>query len=343
MITVKDIANKLGVSPSTVTRALANSSRISLKTKKLVQRTAAEMGYVPNAAAKTMRGEENSLIGLLIPDIENNFYAQIAKAFSEVCNSHDFQLTLAVSDDNPNIEERHIRQLVAARCAGIAIVPTATLTQQSVSLLASRNTAQLIRRNSALNTDWYGINDTDALRSATNCLLDLNHRRIGLICGEPALDSGNDRYQGYASALQARNIPLDPTLIMRGPPRTRFAQAATNRLRALSHPPSAIVAAGAGLSEGMLNAVATWSKDDQHAFSLIGYSDSSAFSWWGGSGLTAIALPIHQIAADLCGKLIQLARDKTSRLAESEDYLYDSHLILRGSVRPYKDISGSLP
>ncbi|MEE4379120.1 MAG: LacI family DNA-binding transcriptional regulator [Candidatus Competibacteraceae bacterium] len=343
MITVKDIANKLGVSPSTVTRALANSSRISPKTKQLVHRTAAEMGYVPNAAAKTMRGKESSLIGLLIPDIENNFYAQIAKAFSEVCNSHDFQLTLAVSDDNPAIEERHIRQLVAARCAGIAIVPTATLTQHSVALLSSRNTAQLIRRNSALNTDWYGIDDVAALRSATNCLLDLNHQRIGLVCGEPALNSGSARYQGYLSALQERNVPIDPALIMRGPPRTHFAQAATNRLRMLSHPPSAIIAAGAGLSEGMLNAVATWSKDDQNAFSLIGYSDSSAFSWWGGSGLTAIALPIHQIAADLCNKLIQLAQDKESKFAQPEDTLYGSHLILRGSVRPYKDISGSVP
>ncbi|MEQ8654643.1 MAG: LacI family DNA-binding transcriptional regulator [Kiloniellales bacterium] len=333
MVTVKDIANKLGVSPSTITRALADSTRISTRTKTLVRRTAAEMGYVADTAARTMRSRESTLIGLLIPDIENSFYAQIAKAFSDVCNAKGFQLTLAVSDDDASIEERHVRALVSARCAGIAIVPTASLSTQSAALLSSRNAAQLIRRNSALNLDWFGINDVEALRSATDRLLDLGHRRIGLLCGEAQLNSARDRYQGYRAALCERAAPFDPALVMRGPPRASFAQRAANKLKSAATPPSAIIAAGAGLSEGMLNAAASWSTAEQEAISLVGYCDCSAFRWWGESGLTAIDLPVRQIAGDLCSALIQRAQAKSEEPRRLEDHLYGSRLVLRGSLR----------
>ncbi len=334
MVTIKDIANKLGVSPSTVTRALADSERISARTKKLVRRTAAEMGYIADTAAKTMRSRESTLIGLLIPDIENSFYAQIAKAFSDVCNEYGFQLVLAVSDDDPGIEERHVRALVSAHCAGIAIVPTATLSDQSASLLSSRSAAQLIRRNSSLSMDWYGVNDVDALRNATDRLLDLGHRRIGFVCGEDQLNSARDRHQGYSAALRERDVPLDPSLVMRGPPRAAFSQMAVTELKSSARPPSAIIAAGAGLSEGMLNAAATWSNADHSAFSLVGYCDCNAFRWWGESGLTAIDLPVRQIACDLCRALIRRAQAKGHELYRPESHLYESQLILRGSVRP---------
>ncbi|WP_426415485.1 LacI family DNA-binding transcriptional regulator [Aestuariirhabdus sp. LZHN29] len=332
MVTIKDLATKLGVSPSTITRALADNPRISAKTKRLVREAAAEMGYVADSAAKTMRNKFSPLIGLLIPDIENSFYARIAKAFSDVCNSHGFQLTLAVSDDNSAIEERHIHQLVAARCAGIAIVPTATLSQQSISLLSARNAAQLIRRNSEINTDWYGINDVMALQNATRALLELGHQRIGFICGTSELVSGRDRLHGYSTALHEAGIELAPELVMKGPPRAFFGQQSTHRLANLNNPPTAIIAAGAGLSEGMLSSVSAWRNADQQKISLIGYSDCNAFRWWGNTGLTAIDLPIRQIATDLCTTLIDRARSEGPFLRE--DYLYDSQLILRGSVHP---------
>lgn len=334
MVTIKNIASKLGVSPSTVTRALADSERISARTRKLVQRTAAEMGYVADTAARTMRSRESRLIGLLIPDIENSFYAQIAKAFSDVCNAQGFQLILAVSDDDPSIEERHVRALVSAHAAGIAIVPTASLSGQTASLLSSRTTAQLIRRNDALSTDWYGVDDVDALRNATNRLLDFGHRRIGLLCGEDQLNSARDRHQGYVSALCERGAPYDPSLVMRGPPRAAFSQMAVNRLRSSARPPSAIIAAGAGLSEGMLNAAATWNNADHEALSLVGYCDCNAFRWWGEAGLTAIDLPVRQIARDLCTALIGRARAKGDEPGQPQNHLYQSQLVLRGSVRP---------
>ncbi len=333
MITIKDISSHLGVSPSTVTRALADSPRISAKTRQLVRETAANMGYVPNTAAKTMRNQSSRLIGLLIPDIENSFYARIAKAFSEVCNHQDFQLMLAVSDDNADVEERLVRQLVSARCEGIAIVPSANLTAMSAKLLSAYNCAQLIRQHVDLQLDWFGVNDEEALRNAVNHLIDLKHQRIGLICGDEDLNSARDRYRGYCVAHQQNGLQIDEDLVIRGAPRVKFAQQAIHRFKSMQYPPTAIISAGAGITEGMLNGISEWSADRMQAVSLIGYSDTNFCKWWGGSGLTTIDLPVHQIAADLCLMLIQRARGGKD-MDKPSDYVYNSELILRGSVHP---------
>jgi len=334
MVTIKDIARALSVSPSTVTRALADSPRISPRTRRRVKLKAEELGYVANSAAKLMRGQNSSLVGLLIPDIENSFYAQVAKNVSDVCNRSGFQLMLAVTEDNPVYEERHIRELVSARCAGIVIVPTAEPSEQSTSLLAGKNLAQLIRKNDALNANWYGIDDSRAMHSATRYLLDLRHQRIGFICGEEQLISANERYQGYVNALQERGIAIDETIIKRGPPNSRFAEKSAHQLLSLGNPPSAIISAGAGLSEGMLNAAASWSNDQRDEISLIGYSENNAFRWWNGSGLTTIDLPIKQITSELCTALLESV-NSSAPAADIKDYhLYQSHLLLRGSTKP---------
>ena len=95
-----------------------------------------------------------------------------------------------------------------------------------------------------------------------------------------------------------------------------------------------MLAAGAGLSEGMLNALAHEGAGSDNSLSLIGYSDSNAFRWWGNAGLSVVDLPISEIAGDLCLKLIQRATSREPADQATQSLLYDSRLILRGSVHP---------
>ena len=85
----------------------------------------------------------------------------------------------------------------------------------------------------------------------------------------------------------------------------------------------------------MLNAVASWKPEQRRSISLIGYSDANAFRWWGESGLTVVDLPIGDIATDLCLGLIQRARSDCPAEETADVHLYDSRLILRGSVHPH--------
>ena len=125
MVTIKDIAQRLGIAPSTVGRALAGNPRISRDTSERVRAAADRLGYVAHSPAQVMRGATSTLLGLAIPDIQNDFYSTVAKAMSESYGAAGFQLVLALTDDDPDTELRQIRGLLSARAAGVVVVPCA--------------------------------------------------------------------------------------------------------------------------------------------------------------------------------------------------------------------------
>ena len=174
MITIKDIAQKVGVSSSTVARALNDSPHISEPTKLKVREAARELGYVVHSAARLMRGETSTVIGLTVPDIENEFYATLARAVAEVCRESGFQLVLSITEDEPAIEYQHLHALVGAQAAGVVIVPTATPSSASLTLLERLPSVQLIRHLPALDSDWFAIDDERGIRAATRA-----SRRVG--------------------------------------------------------------------------------------------------------------------------------------------------------------------
>ena len=149
MVTIKDIARSLGVSPSTVTRALAGHGRISAETVRRVRECAEAMGYGADSSARAMQSGTSALIGLLMPDIQNNFYSTMARAAAVLCQRRGFQMVLSVTEDDPRLEEEQIRALVGARCAGTLIVPTAQMTLASQRLLSTVPKVQLVRRSAS--------------------------------------------------------------------------------------------------------------------------------------------------------------------------------------------------
>ena len=157
MVTIKDIAARLQVSPSTVGRALADDPRISSAMKQKVAEVASELGYVANRAARMMRGVSSNLVGLVVPDIRNSFYSTIAHALSKCLEQEGFQLTLSETDDDRLAELRHIRELTSVNVAGIIIVPSAKPHPDSVRLLAMTSHIQLLRRHASLGDQWFGI------------------------------------------------------------------------------------------------------------------------------------------------------------------------------------------
>jgi AcrR family transcriptional regulator len=111
-VTIRDVAKALNISHTTVSRALADSPKISDETKSRVRAVVAQMGYVPSASARMMRGRRSSLVGLIIPDVQNDFYATVAKIVADSLASHSMQLLLSVTDDNPERELRELRAIL---------------------------------------------------------------------------------------------------------------------------------------------------------------------------------------------------------------------------------------
>lgn len=334
MVTIKDIASALGVSPSTVTRALAGNSRISAATVHRVREQAEAMGYVADLSARAMQSGTSALLGLLLPDIQNSFYAGMARTVAEQCRKAGYQLVLAVTEDDPEIEQQHIRALVGARCAGVLLVPSAKVSVASGRLLSNVPTVQLVRRSETLHACCVGIDDSNALATATGLLLDLGHRRIGILLGESQLDTACARRQGHEQAYASRGLSPESELVRVGAPRARHGRDATAAMLKLSTPPTAIVSAGAALTEGMLDAVSDYFGTEEPNVSMLGFGDSSAFRWWRGGGLSTITLPIADIAATACERLFERIDSKGASPADNTFVCLDTGIVLRGSTAP---------
>ena len=331
MVTIKDIARALGVSPSTVTRALAGSNRISAETTRRVREKAETMGYVADSSARAMQSGTSSLIGLLMPDIQNNFYSTMARAASEHCRAHGFQLVLSVTEDDPDLEEQQIRALVGARCAGALIVPTSGLSPTSQRLLHNVPKVQMVRRCHTLQADGFGFDDRKAIATACGYLLDLGHRHIGLLVGEQAIDTAQARKAGYVDAHNDRGLEPDANLIRTGAPRTGHGRDATEALLQATDKPTAIIAAGSALTEGMLDAVASHEDEVSREVSLLGFGDNPAFRWWRGGGLTTVSLPLEEIVTAACKQLFSLIHGQAGDTSFTS---LETGLVLRASTRP---------
>ncbi|MGW1674952.1 LacI family DNA-binding transcriptional regulator [Streptomyces sp. NPDC002324] len=331
MITTKDIAERLGVSVSTVGRALADDSRISEETKYKVRQAASEMGYVGNRAARMMRGASSNVVALVIPDIRNSFYSTIAHELSKNMEAEGFQLMLAETDDDRMVELRHLRELAATRVAGVIIVPTARPHSDTVKLLRTVPHLQLLRRHPSLGSQWFGVDDHEALRRATAHLVSQGHTRIAYMGGPEELPTGAERLRGFRSGLRDGGLPDDAGRTELGPPSSvDHGRQAVRRLLKDPDAPTALVLGSIQLTRGVLEELSEQGVRVPTDLSVIGFGDEPGFSWWG-PGLTTIGLPIQEMATGCA--LWMMRRLKTE---PGNDGPYTSvspgSLILRGST-----------
>ena len=296
MTTAKEVAASLGLSVSTVGRALSDDPRISAETKVRVARAAESMGYVVNRAAQMMRGAPSDIIGVVVPDISNGFYATIAHALSGVFARNQFQMMMGETADDRTAELRQIRGFVAAQVAGVVVVPTARPAPETVRLLRGLPHVQLLRNVPVLSQQRFGIDDEQSLRQATKHLIELGHRRIAFVGGTPDLSTGAARWRGYAEELRGAGLTVEPALSELGPPSSvAHGQAAVGRLTAMPDPPTALVTGSVQATRGVLEGLLARRTDVPGELSVVGFGDELGWSWWG-PGLTTLSLPVQQLA-----------------------------------------------
>lgn len=299
MITARDIAQMVGVSVSTVGRAMAGDPRISAETRAKVQRAAERVGYVGNLPARIVRGGASNLIGLLVPEIGNDFYSTIAQALSEVCGRAGYRLVLSLTGDDKDEESKHLKELVGVRAAGVILVPTAAPRRATLQLLKNIPHVQLLRRVATAGDVWFGIDDGQALEQAVEHLGRLGHERIGYIGGSSELSTGAARLQGFEQGCRKVGIAPANALSKVGPPTRAFGAKALRELLTSTSPPSAVIAGAANITMGIIETIEAMGVGAPAALSFVGFGDREWFRWWRG-GLTTIRLPIDSLATS-CG------------------------------------------
>jgi DNA-binding LacI/PurR family transcriptional regulator len=336
-VTIQDIARELNISHTTVSRALADSPKISAKTKQRVRNAVERFGYVPSASARMMRGGRSSLVGLIIPDVQNDFYATVAKTVADALAARSMQLLLSVTDDDCDRELRELRAILETRPAGIIIVPTAAPRAETAALLKNVETVQLIRTHSRLSARAVIVDDHAGTFAATQHLLGYGHKRLAFIGGDKSLTTGRNRLAGFEDALKEHG--LEPAAIALGTPRPEFARHAVTSMMTAKHRPTGLVLGSAELTLGALQALRTLRLEWPRDVSVVGYHDPAWFEL-AAAGITTVRLPVQDIAATATSVLLSRAFEKSPH-DEDPDALvnvqFTPTLALRGSTAPWQD------
>ncbi len=308
-VTIKDIAAVLGVSDATVSRALADSPLISLRTKDRVRAKAAEMGYVPDSAARMMRGEASNLVGFILPDVQNHFYSTMAKLLAENVSTLGLQLVLAISEGNPERELHHVRELRRARARGIIITPSAAMRSETADLLSGIRTVQLVRSHPLVRADTIAAQDEQAMFLATSHLLVQGHRHIAYMGGgAEILDSGVRRLAGYRNAMAGQEGSCIVECLTPPHPESGYREAC--RLLGAATRPSALVIASPQLALGVLRAIRELNLRIPQDVALVSYDDPDWLALCD-PGISAIALPIAEMAHFAVGMIAPHYRTDT--------------------------------
>lgn len=221
--TIKDIAQKTGLSITTVSLVLnGKADKISEESKELVLRVAKELNYRPNQIAVGLVKKRTNTLGLIIPDISNIFFSELAKGVEDEGRKYDYNVILCNTNDRHDLEVEYVNVLAAKGIDGIildmSVEDSEEKARKSLSLLLSYGIPAVIvdRYSDDKNFTSIYIDNEQGAYLATQYLIDLGHKRIGCVTGPSSERTSMDRLRGYSKAMQEHNISLDEELILEG-------------------------------------------------------------------------------------------------------------------------------
>jgi LacI family transcriptional regulator len=301
MVTIKDVAQAAGVSPSTVSRALNDSPLLREETKARILRIAAELGYERNELARGLVLGTSGAIGLVVPDIANPFFAELTRGVGERAHARGYGVVLCNTDGDLERERSYIRLLRRKRVDGL-ILATVTADDPYLKLLALSHTPFVLvsRRSQQVEAPYVGVDDLLGGKLAVEHLVELGHRKIGFIGGPPDVRCSQERFQAYQDTLRRHRLPLRKGWVKFSDFTQAAGYQAGRAMLARKTRPTAIFAANDVTALGVLRAAEELGLDIPEDLSLVGYDDIS-FAGLPRIELTTVAQPsfkLGQLAAD---------------------------------------------
>ncbi len=250
MITIKDIAEKAGVSYATVSRALNGRSDVSEVTRSRIFELAREMGYQPNAIARSLVKQKSQIIALIVPDVSNPFFADITMAVNAAADRAGYTTMVCNTGWDPIKEQEKLRIMVEQRVDGIILKPTAFIRPGALEAL---NVPVVLFWHAAPDELSYIEVDHEAgSRLAVRHLIERGYRRIAFFGGQEASPSNQIRLSAYQQTLEESGLTVDPYLISYGNFRIESGYQRIAALMSLSNPPDAVFCGNDIIALGVL-------------------------------------------------------------------------------------------
>jgi LacI family transcriptional regulator len=319
MTTITEVARMAGVSVSTVSHVLNKTRFVSPDKVKRVNEVVAEVGYIPNTLARSLKLSFTGTVGLAISAISNPYFSDIICAVEAECSRRGLTVFLCDTQDDPERELAVIRHLHQRRVDGIMLAPSAK-PKRSLDYLIERGLPSvLVDRLPDKRFDQIGLDNVAAIEALVDHAASFGHRRIGFIAGHPGFATTLERDEAFHAAMAALGLEVAPDYLCGGNSTTAEAAQSARRLLSLQEPPTAIIASNNLTMIGVMRAVRERSLRVPSDLSLLGLDD---FEWadYFEPRLTLMAQPCNEIgrqAADLLVKRIASpdSRPRTVRLS----------------------------
>jgi DNA-binding LacI/PurR family transcriptional regulator len=329
-ISIKDIARALDVSPSTVSRAWNNKPGVSAATRQQILRASEELGYSPNELARGLKLRQSSSLGLIVPNIQNQVYAEIASSLESACTGEGYLVILCNSGRDPLREDTLVQMLRAKRVDGVVLIPGQEPLRLVYPLRHAHIPAVVLEHNLP-GEHCIIVDDLAGGRLGAQHLLDLGHCRIAMISRTRHSGTSALRVTGYRQVLAEAGIAFDPELLVECESGHEPTYLAMKRLLALDRPPTAVFTHNDVQALGAMHAIQSTGLSIPDDVSVVGFDDisSSAHLF---PPLTTVRYPKQEVGRLAAETILKLAAGNNP--PEPQTRILPVDLVVRGSTAP---------
>ncbi|MDD4644451.1 MAG: LacI family DNA-binding transcriptional regulator [Bacteroidales bacterium] len=333
LVTIKDIAEELGIAPSTVSKALKNHPAISKETRASVNELAKRLNYKPNAIALSLRNSRSQTLGLVVPQIVHFFFSSVISGIEDLAYDAGYNVMIFQSNESYNREVIGIQALLSSQVEGILI----SLSKETRNCEHLQNALDMgiplvmfDRVSKDIDTDKVLVDDYHGAYHAVTHLIHIGCRRIAHLSGPPGLDIADNRKSGYIQALLDNHMELDRDLIMCC---DNFKQARirTKQLMNIPNPPDAFFCVNDLTAVGVVKSLHELGIAIPERVSVIGFSNEDI------SQVSHPALStVDQHGYQMGQTAIQLLLDRLMATGSNLPFVHHeikTELVLRDSTR----------
>lgn len=250
-VTLRDVAELAGVSPATASRALDPTASASDATRERVTEAARSLGYIGNTAARSLRTSRSDTIGLLIPDVRNPFFTDLAYAVEKSAARAGYTVMIGNADEDGAAQDRYLAALERHRVDGLLVVPQGGATPGLRRVVDSFPTVA-IDRDAGLGVPVVASDSFAGMRTLVDHVVSLGHRRIAIVAGPQATSTGRERLRAAREQLARHAITLGEDDVVEGDFRLESGLVAARHLLDRGPVPDAVIAADALMALGVL-------------------------------------------------------------------------------------------
>ena len=333
--TIKDIAKKLKISPSTVSRALRDHPDISKETKSKVQTLAQKIYYQPNSIAQSLKARKTYTIGVIVPEIRHDFFSTVISGIEDVAYDRGYTILVSQSHENEEKERLNIKAMISNRVDGLMISISQNTRNKEPFLSLKRQKIPFIFfdrafKDADFETSMVVVDDFEGAQTAVEHLIEKGYRRIAHFAGPEFIPISRNRLQGYKSALKKHNIRYDKQLVIQGGFNEEDGIIGFQKFLQLKKMPDAIFAVNDPVAIGAFMQIKENGLKIPDDIALVGFSDNPVMSLIE-PAVTTVKQPMYEIGQVAAKLLLEQIENDQGTFKPREEVL-KTELIIRNST-----------